>query len=59
MAVGNAIPTDEIFARGAIIALFIPKPCRLASEVKRVFCRVIQYTRAGYQLNTKFSLVSG
>jgi hypothetical protein len=58
MAAGNTIPADKIFAREAIVALFIPKPLRLASEVKRVFCRVIQHTRAGYQLNTKFGLIS-
>jgi hypothetical protein len=29
MAAGNTIPANEIFARGAIVALFIPKPLRL------------------------------
>jgi hypothetical protein len=41
MAVGNTIPTDKIFAWGAIVALFIPKPFCLAGEVRRVFCCVI------------------
>jgi hypothetical protein len=32
---------------------------RLTGEVKRVFCRVIQHTRTGYQLNTKWGLLHG
>jgi hypothetical protein len=59
MAAGNTISADEIFAWGAIVALFIPKPLCLAGEVRRVFCRVIQHTCAGHQLNTKFGLISG
>lgn len=42
-----------------IVTLLIPKALRLAGEVRRVFCRVIQHTHAGYQLNTKFGLLSG
>jgi hypothetical protein len=34
------LPTD-VFDRGSIVSLFIPKLMRLTGEVKRVFCRVI------------------
>jgi hypothetical protein len=59
MARGNAIPTDEIFARDAIVTLLIPKALRLAGELRRVYARVIQHTRGGYQLSTKWGLISG
>lgn len=45
---GNAILTDEIFALGGIMSLFIPKPMRLAGKLRRVYCRIVQYTRGGY-----------
>jgi hypothetical protein len=38
---GNIVPPSEIFDRGAIVSLLIPKPIRLASEPRRIFCRVI------------------
>jgi hypothetical protein len=53
MRLGNTVPLSEIFDRGAIVLLLIPKPMRLAGEPRRIFCRVIQHTRAGYQLNSK------
>ena len=59
MAAGNAIPAGEIYARAGIVSLFIPKSLRLAGELRRVYCRVIQHTRAGYQLNTKWGLITG
>jgi hypothetical protein len=59
MAYSNAIPTDKIFARDAIITLLIPKALRLVGELRRVYARVIQYIRGGYQLSTKWGLISG
>ena len=59
MACGNAILADRIFARGAIVSPLIPKAIRLAGELRRIYARVIQHTRAGYQLNIKHSLISG
>jgi hypothetical protein len=59
MRAGNAVPADQIFARNAIVTLLIPKQLRLAGELRRILCRVIQHTRAGYQLNTKWGLLSG
>jgi hypothetical protein len=53
MRVRNPVLAIEVFDRESIVSLFIPKPMRLTGEVKRVFCRVIQHTRTGYQLNTK------
>ena len=48
MRVGNTISADQVFDRGAIVSLLIPKPMRLGGEQRRVFCRLIQHTRAGY-----------
>jgi hypothetical protein len=59
MARGNAIPADRIFARGAIVSLLIRKAIRLAGELRRICARVVQHTRAGYQLNTRHGLISG
>ena len=59
MRAGNTVPADQIFARDAIVSLLIPKDLRLAGELRRVNCRVIQHTTAGYQLNTKWGLLSG
>jgi hypothetical protein len=59
MARGNAIPADQIFARGAIVSLLIPKAIRLVGELWRIYAQVVQHTRAGYQLNTKHGLISG
>ena len=59
MRVGNPVLAIEVFDRESIVSLFIPKPMRLTGEVKRVFCRVIQHTRTGYQLNTKWGLLHG
>jgi hypothetical protein len=56
---GAAVPTAEIFARGAIVSLLIPAKMRLAGEARRILCRVVQHTRGGYQLNTKWGLLSG
>lgn len=55
----NAIPADKVFARGVVVSLLIPKALRLAGELRRVFARVVQHTRAGYQLNTQWGLISG
>ena len=44
MASGKAISADQIFAQAAIVSLLIPQPLRLASELRRVYRRVIQYT---------------
>ena len=52
----NPVLATEVFDRGSIVSLFIPKPMRLTEEVKRVFCRVIQHTRTGY---TKQGLLHG
>ena len=41
MAGGSAITADQIYARGAIVSLLIPKPLRLAGELRRVYARVI------------------
>ena len=59
IAAGDAIPADEIFVHGSIVSLFIPKPLRLTSELRRVYTRIVQHTRAGYQLNTKWRLITG
>ena len=59
MRVGNPVLAIEVFDRESIVSLFIPKPMRLTGEVKRVFCRVIQHTRTGYQLNTQWGLLHG
>jgi hypothetical protein len=59
MRFGSPVLATEVFDRGSIVSLFIPKPMRLTGEVKRVFCRVIQYARTGYQLNTKWGLLYG
>lgn len=59
MRVGNPVLPTDVFDRGSIVSLFIPKPMRLTGEVKRVFCRVVQHTRAGYQLNTRWGLLHG
>jgi hypothetical protein len=53
MRVRNLVLATEVFDRGGIVSLFILKPMRLTREVKRLFCRVIQHRRTGYQLNTK------
>jgi len=59
MRAGNTIPTAEVFDRGALVSLLIPLPLRLGGELRRLFCRVVQHTRAGYQLNTQLGLLSG
>ena len=56
---GNTIPANEIFAHGSIMSLFIPKPIQLAGELRRVYCRVVQHTHGGYQLVSRYSLISG
>jgi hypothetical protein len=58
MRISSAIPASEIFARNVIVSLLIPKELRLVGEMRRIFCRVIQHTRGGYQLNTKWGLLS-
>jgi hypothetical protein len=58
MRKGGAILASEVFARNAIVSLLIPKEMRLIGEMRRIFCRVIQHTRGGYQLNTKWGLLS-
>jgi hypothetical protein len=35
MRVGNPVLATEVFDRGSIVSLFIPKPIRLTGEVKR------------------------
>jgi hypothetical protein len=59
MARDNAIPADRIFARDTIVSFLIPKATRLAGELRRIYARVVQHTRAGYQLNTRHGLISG
>jgi hypothetical protein len=59
MASANTIPVDEVFERNSMVSLLIPIPLRLAGELRRVFCRVVQHTRTGYQLNTVWGLLSG
>jgi len=59
MASQNVVPADEVYARNMMVSLFIPKPFRLAGELLRVPCRVVQHTRAGYQLNSAWGLLSG
>ena len=56
---GNAIPTTRVFDRDSIVSLLIPSEYRLLGEVRRVFCRVVQHTRGGYQLTTKWGLLTG
>jgi hypothetical protein len=41
MAQGNDISADEIYDRGRIVTLLIPKQLRLAGELRRVHCRVV------------------
>ena len=48
IARSNTIPTDQVFTRSTIISLLIPKAIRLASELRRIYARVVQYTRTGY-----------
>jgi hypothetical protein len=52
MRKGNTLAT-EVFARDSIVSLAIPLNIRLSGELRRVLCRVVQYTVSGYQLNTK------
>jgi hypothetical protein len=59
MRAGNTIPAAKVFDRGATVSLLIPLPLRLGGELRRLFCRVVQHTRAGYQLNTQWGLLSG
>ena len=59
MRAGNTIPADKIFARGGVVSLFIPKSMRLAGELRRVYYRVVQHTRGGYQLISRYGLISG
>jgi hypothetical protein len=53
----NTLAT-EVFARDSIVSLVIPLNIRLSGELRRVFCRVVQHTAGGYQLNTKYSLLN-
>jgi hypothetical protein len=59
MASRNVVLADEVFARNAMVSLLIPIQNRLAGELRRVYCRVVQHTRGGYQLNTAWGLLSG
>lgn len=54
---GNASST-AVFARDSIVSLGIPRNIRLSGELRRVFCRVVQHTIGGYQLNTKWGLLN-
>lgn len=54
---GNASSTTA-FARDSIVSLAIPRNIRLSGELRRVFCRVVQHTVGGYQLNTKLGLLN-
>jgi hypothetical protein len=59
MAQGNAVPAAKIHEQGAIVSLLIPGKVRKKTEVRRVMCRVIEYSRSGYQLNTEHGLIKG
>jgi hypothetical protein len=52
MRKGNTLATN-VFAHDSIVSLTIPQNIRLSGELRRVFCRVVQHTASGYQLNTK------
>ena len=54
---GNTLAT-KVFARDSIVSLVIPLNIRLSGERRRVFCRVVQHTASGYQLNTKYGLLN-
>ena len=54
---GNTLATN-VFARDSIVSLTIPRNIRLSGELRRVFCRVVQHTPGGYQLNTKWGLLN-
>ena len=57
MCRGNTLAT-KVFARDSIVSLVIPLNIRLSGELRRVFCRVVQHTAGGYQLNTKYGLLN-
>jgi hypothetical protein len=57
MCRGNTLAT-KVFARDSIVSLVIPLNIRLSGELRRVFCRVVQHTPGGYQLNTKYGLLN-
>ena len=57
MRKGNTLATN-VFARDSIVSLTIPRNIRLSGELRRVFCRVVQHTASGYQLNTKWGLLN-
>ena len=57
MRSGNALASN-VFARDSIVSLTIPLNIRLLGELRRVFCRVVQHTPGGYQLNTKWGLLN-
>ena len=57
MRKGNTLAT-KVFARDSIVSLVIPLNIRLSGEQRRVFCRVVQHTASGYQLNTKYGLLN-
>jgi hypothetical protein len=54
---GNEL-NATVFARDSIVSLAIPRNIRLSGELRRVFCRVVQHTAGGYQLNTKWGLLN-
>ena len=54
---GNTLATN-VFARDSVVSLTIPLNIRLSGELRRVFCRVVQHTPGGYQLNTKWGLLN-
>jgi hypothetical protein len=49
----NAAIPAEVYNRGKLVSLLIPKQLRLAGEFRRIYGRVVQHTRAGYQLVTQ------
>jgi hypothetical protein len=57
--VGNTVSAARVFDRNSVVSLLILGELRLTGEQRRVFCRVVQHTRGGYQLTTKWGLLSG
>jgi hypothetical protein len=42
-----------------LLFLFVSRPRYIKIRNKNIFCRVIQYTKTSYQLNSVYGLVSG